>query len=58
MKKLIIVGLLAAFALGCTAPEISDNAFETHGTKKSEAVSSEGDSRDLDLEEELDDTEY
>ena len=43
MKKLIIVGLLAVFALGCTTPEISDNAFETYGTKKSESITSESD---------------
>ena len=57
MKKLIIVGLVAAFAFGCTAPEISDNAFETHGTKKSESITSESDGSEYDLEDELDNSE-
>ena len=56
MKKLIIVVLLAVFAIACTKPEI--NTYEEYGTKKSQSVNSEGDSSDFKLEDELDDTEY
>lgn len=44
MKKLIIIGLAAAFMLACTAPEISENEYEEYGTKKSESVNTEGNS--------------
>ena len=57
MKKLAIMGLMAVFAMGCTAPEISENEYEEYGTKKSEAVNSEGDSSDLDIKDELDNSD-
>ena len=55
MKKLIIVVLLAVFAIACTKPEI--NTYEEYGTKKSQSVNSEGDSQDYELKGELDDIE-
>ena len=45
MKKLIIVVLLAIFAIACTKPEI--NTYEEYGTKKSQSVNSEGSSEEL-----------
>ena len=42
MKKLVIIGLLAAFTIGCTRPEINEEIAE-YGTKKSESVNTEGD---------------
>ncbi len=61
MKKLVIMAFLAtlyAYGVACTAPEISTDEYETHGTEKSKSVNSKGSSTENDLEDELDNTEY
>ena len=49
MKKLMILGLAAAFTLACTTPA-ADEDLEAYGTKKSESVNTEGKSSDNDLD--------
>ena len=58
MKKLVMIGLLAVFAVACTKPETNSNELEEYGTPKDKAVNSKGSSTENDLEDELDDTEY
>ena len=50
MKKLVIIGLLGVFVIGCTAPEINSNEHEKFGTKKSQSVTTEGDSQDYEYD--------
>ena len=49
MKKLVIIGLLAAFTIGCTRPEINQE-IEVNGTDKDKSVNSKGDGSEYDLD--------
>ena len=56
MKKLVIIGLVAVFSVGCTAPEMNQD-IEAYGIDKDKAVNTKGDGSEYDLEDELDNSE-
>ena len=49
MKKLMIIGFVAAFSFACTTPE-TDQDIEAYGTKKSESVNTEGSSDEFEFD--------